>query len=214
MADLPVTVDELPRGGERSHRFEVLLAVLLALAAVTAAFAAYRADINRGDALRQFQVANASTADANDLFGQADASQSLDEQIFVQYAKAGVAGKEELAKALREDLSPDLRRAIDAWENGQEDTPSPFAGDRPAYVQPLYAQGRQAAAAAQRQFDAANDLRRTADDYTLITVFLASALFLYGIAAVTGNRRVRYGMTGLGFAIFAGASLATLGLAL
>ena len=57
-------------------------------------------------------------------------------------------------------------------------------------------------------------LRRDADDYTLITVFLASALFLYGMAAVTGNRRVRYGMTGLGFVIFSGAALATVGLAL
>jgi len=214
MADLPVTVDELPGRGERSHRFEVLLAVLLALAALIAAFAAYRADINRGDALRQFQVANSSTAEANDLFGQADATQSLDEQIFVQYAKAGLAGKEELATALREDLSPDLRRALDAWDKEQGDTPSPFAGDRPAYVQPLYAEGRRAAARAQQQFDGANYLRRDADDYTLITVFLASALFLYGMAAVTGNRRVRYGMTGLGFVIFSGAALATVGLAL
>ena len=71
-----------------------------------------------------------------------------------------------------------------------------------------------AAAAAQRQFDAATDLRRSADDHTLITVFLASARFLYGLAAVTANRRVRYGMTGLGFFIFVGASVATLGLAL
>jgi len=213
MADIPATIDENPPGGDRSHRFEVVLAVLLALAALVAAYAAYRADLNRGDALRQFQVANKYTAQANDLFGQGDATQALDQQIFVQYAKAGLEEKTELATALRDELSPDLKRAIVAWEKSGGDAASPFVGDNPAYQQPLYDQGQTRVEAAQREFAGANDLRRTADDYTLITVFLASALFLYGIAAVSANRRVRYGMTVLGVIIFAFAAVATLGIA-
>ena len=92
MADIPATIDELPPGGDRSHRFEVVLAVLLALAAVVAAYAAYRADLDRGDALRQFQVANRTTAEGNSILGQATAAQTLDQQIFVQYAKAANQG--------------------------------------------------------------------------------------------------------------------------
>lgn len=214
MADIPATIDELPPGGDRSHRFEVVLAVLLALAAITAAYAAYRADLNRGDSLRQFQVANRTTAEGNSILGQATAAQALDQQIFVQYAKAANQGKVELAQALGRDLSPDLKKAIDAWASQKGDAASPFVGDNPTYEQPLFADGDAKLAAAQKQTAAANDLRETADSFTLVTVFLASALFLYGIAAVTRNRRVRYGMTGLGFIIFVGAALGTASIAL
>ena len=209
MADIPATIDELPPGGDRSHRFEVVLAVLLALAAVVAAYAAYRADLDRGDALRQFQVANRTTAEGNSILGQATAAQTLDQQIFVQYAKAANQGKVELAKALGGDLSPNLKKALDAWSNQKGGAASPFVGDNPTYEQPLFADGNAKLQQAQTQFAAANDLRRTADNFTLVTVFLASALFLYGIAAVSRNRRVRYGMTAVGALIFVGAAIGT-----
>lgn len=44
-------------------------------------------------------------------------------------------------------------------------------------------------------------------------MLLASALFLYGIAAVSRAQKVRYGLTGVGFLIYLGAALALIALA-
>lgn len=212
MADFPVSLDDLaPATVERSHRFEVLLTVLLACTAIVGAYAAFRADLDSGDALRQFQVANKTTAEATDLLGQADAAQALDQQIFVQYAKAVTEDKTELAEGLRDDLSPNLKDAITAWEADTEDqSASPFVGKDPYYVQPLYAEGNKTLDRSQREFLEADELRRSSDKFTLLTVFLASALFLFGIASVTRNRTVRLGMSGVGALIFAGATVALL----
>jgi hypothetical protein len=214
MSELPVTVDDLPPGGDRSRRFDLLLAILLGLAAIAAGWSAYQADLDRGDSLRQFQVANKLVAESVDAFGQGDVQRSIDEQIFIDYSKAALAGNGSAVQYLRDELSPDLRVAVRAWENSNSNAASPFAGDSPFYVQPLYAEGERLAGEAAVEFEKADDLRRNADAFTLIGVLLASALFLYGIAAVSRARKVRYGLTGVGFVIYLGAALALVGLSL
>lgn len=208
MPDLPVTVDELPASAPRSRGFELTLAILLGLAAIAAGYTAYRADLDRGDSLRQFQVASKSSSQSVDAYSQGDVQRSIDEQIFVEYSKAVLARQVAVAKGLRNDLSPDLRAGIVAWENRPGDAPSPFAGENPAYVQPFYAEAEDLAAQADAEFKAADDLRQRADTFTLIGVLLASALFIYGIAAVSRARKVRRGLTATGFAIYFGAVIA------
>lgn len=210
MSDLPVTVDELPASAPRSRRFELTLAILLGLAAITAGYTAYRADIDRGDALRQFQVASKTSAQSVDAYSQGDVQRSTDEQIFVEYMKAINAGDAEVAAALRNGLSPDLRRGIIAWEQSTGNEFSPFVGANPAYFQPFYAEGDELAAQADEEFAAADDLRSRADTFTLIGVLLASALFIYGIAAVSRATKVRRGLTATGFLIYLGATIALL----
>lgn len=211
MPDVPVTVDELAPVGKRSRRFELVLSILLGLAAIAAGWAAYQADLNRGDSLRQFQVANRLTAESADLAGQADVQRSTDEQLFVEYLKATLAQDLPGAAYIREDLSPDLRRAIRIWESTPGSGPSPFAGNDPAYYQPLYDEARAKADQATVEFEKADELRRDADAFTLIGVFLASALFLYGIAAVSRARKIRWGLTGVGFVIYLGSVIALIG---
>lgn len=214
MSDLPLTVDELPPSSSRSRRFELLLAILLGLAAIAAGWSAYQADLDRGDSLRQFQVANKLTAESVDAYGQGDVQRSIDEQIFIDYLKAGLDGNSDVVQYLRDELSPDLRKAVRAWENSSSNAPSPFAGDSPFYVQPLYDEGQELADDAAVEFEKADDLRRSADAFTLIGVLLASALFLYGIASVSRARKVRYGLTSVGFVIYLGAALALIGMSL
>jgi len=214
MVDLPKTVDELPPGSPRSRRFELTLAILLGLAAIATGFAAYQADLDRGDSLRQFQVANRLTAESIDLRGQGDAQRAIDEQLFVEYLKATRIGNIGLAGYLGGGLSPDLKRALDRWSASDSNLNSPFTGNPPAYVQPLYGQADELSGRAATAFEQADELRRSADGFTLIGVFLASALFLYGIAAVSRARKVRLGLTGVGFVIYVGAVLALFGMSI
>ena len=203
-------MDELPASAPRSRRFELTVAILLGVAAITAGYTAYRADLDRGDSLRQFQVASKLSAESIDAYGQGDVQRGIDEQIFIEYGKAVLEGDEEASKALRNDLSPDLRDAIDTWENSDGNAISPFAGENPAYFQPFYEQGDELAARAAAEFKAADDLRSRADTFTLIGVLLASALFIYGIAAVSRAPKVRRGLTATGFLIYLGAAIALL----
>ena len=212
MVDLPKTVDELPQGTPRSRRFELTLAILLGLAAIATGYTAYRADIDRGDSLRQFQVANKLTAQSIDLKGQADVQRSIDQQLFVEYLKATQTNNVGLAQYLGSGLSPDLKNALDIWSRNPNGPLSPFAGNPPAYTQPLYDEGSRLAEDADVEFEQADELRRSADGFTLIGVLLASALFLYGIAAVSRARKIRIGLTGVGFVIFIGATIALLGM--
>jgi len=205
MVDVPTTVNDLVPVGERSRRFELVLAILLGLAAIAAGFSAYRADLDRGDSLRQFQVASTKTAESVDAYGRGDVQRSIDEQLFVDYSKAVLAGNAEAARYIRDELSPDLSQAIRLWENSGSSADSPFAGSSPAYVQPFYEEGDLLAEEATVEFEAADDLRRSADRFTLIGVLLASALFLYGIAAVSRARKVKRGLTAVGFLIYLGA---------
>ncbi len=140
--------------------------------------------------------------------GQADAQTAIDQQIFVQYAKAVFQKKADLATSLKDDLSPDLKRAVDAWLAQKSDSSSPFDGENATYEQPLYDQGAKQLAQSRRQFAQADATRKQGDRFTLIVVFLASSLFLYGIASATSNRRVRLAMTAVGAFIFAGATVA------
>jgi hypothetical protein len=211
MPDLPVTVDELAPVGKRSRRFELILSILLGLAAIAAGWAAYQADLSRGDSLRQFQVANRLTAEGADLYGQADVQRSTDEQLFVEYLKATLENDLEGAAYIREELSPDLSEAIRIWESTPGSGPSPFAGKNPAYYQPLYDDAQAKVDQAEVEFQKADDLRRDADAFTLIGVLLASALFLYGIAAVSRARKIRWGLTGVGFVIYLGSVIALIG---
>lgn len=210
MSDLPVTLDELPASAPRSRRFELTVAILLGVAAITAGYTAYRADLDRGDSLRQFQVASKTSGQSIDAYSQGDVQRGIDEQIFVEYSKAVLAGDAVAAKGLRNGLSVDLRKAIIAWENSGGNALSPFAGETPAYYQPFYEEAEELAAQATTEFNAADELRSRADTFTLIGVLLASALFLYGIAAVSRAPKVRRGLTATGFLIYLGATIALL----
>jgi Flp pilus assembly protein TadB len=55
------------------------------------------------------------------------------------------------------------------------------------------AAGKEQAAAAQREFDHAEDQQEKATRYTLVEVILASSLFLLGVAGVAGQSRVKHG---------------------
>lgn len=214
MSENRTTADDLPPSGDRSRRFDLLLAILLGLAAIAAGWTAYQADLDRGDSLRQFQVANKLAAESVDAFGQGDVQRSIDEQIFIDYSKAVLDGNGGAAQYLRDELSPDLRTAIRLWESSNGNATSPFTGDSPFYVQPLYDDGDRLAEEAAVEFAEADDLRGSADTFTLIGVLLASALFLYGIAAVSRARKVRYGLTGVGFVIYVGSMLALFSMAI
>jgi hypothetical protein len=74
--------------------------------------------------------------------------------------------------------------------------------DSKYYVVPQAAEAMGLDLRADRQFATANRADKEGDDYSLVTIFLATSLFLYGVAAVGRGRAVKLGMAGTGAVIF------------
>jgi hypothetical protein len=64
-------------------------------------------------------------------------------------------------------------------------------------------QGREAAAASDREFAHAEDQQEKATRYTLVEVILASSLFLLGVAGIAKQSRVKLGALGAAGVTFA-----------
>ena len=187
--------------GDRG-RFDILIATLLGIAAVATAFAAYQAELHDGDSLKAFNEGNRTVSDANQWYLQGNQIQAQDQALFIEYAKALRSDDTELAAYFEQELMrPELVKAI-AWWKKDEKAQTPFVERNPDYVIEEFAQGEADTKKTNRLFATAKDEDEKGDRYTLITVILAAALFLYGIAAVAKQVRVRNFATAIGLGIF------------
>jgi len=196
--------DDEPRG--IWARIELFAAILLGLAGILTAYAAFQGALADGDALDKYTESAKATADANGYFSDGRAQQNQDANLFGQYITLTVGGQEETAEILRERLfSSELEAATQEWlELPEEETP-PTPLDLESYVVPdigledgcvteeeecyasKFAESEVAFAEAQK----ANE---DGDRFELASVFLAVALFLAGIASLFRQRPIQMAM--------------------
>lgn len=197
------------------ERFEVIIAVLLGLAAIVGAIAAYQTGIKDGDTLAAFQEGN-RTADRASRLNAAVQTKRAEDQVVQTFALGAVVNAnltaelsdrevpEEASKELNNSLinsvgSPELKAAN---EKCVDDENCEVAIDSKYYVVPAAAEAKALDKRADRLFATADKADREGDDYSLVTIFLATSLFLYGVAAVGRGRAVKLGMAGTGAGIF------------
>ena len=181
-----VEADDNDRG-----KIELVAAILLGIAGLLTAYAAYFGGLAGGDAIKGYSEATISRNEANGYY--ADYSQKLaqDTSIFLQYAIAAQAGNDTSAQFIRDRLfSPELETAYVAWEQleGENDVPTPL--DTPEYVVEDYTNYQTNFDLSQKQFDDAAAKDDRGDFMDLASIFLAVALFFAGIAALFKGRRV------------------------
>ena len=197
--DLP---DDLKDSAGRPA-FPVLIATLLGLAAAMTAFAAYQAELNDGDSIKSFNEGIRLGDKANQAFTAANQQLVEDRTLFIEYARTLNRGDKQQAKLIKEGLmGPDLLAQLKWWEEQNPRPASPFFEENPAYRSAGLGQGYEQDRQAADKFEQAKDFDDTGDRYTLITVFLATALFLWGIAGVTPRYKVRLGTLGMGAVVF------------
>jgi hypothetical protein len=196
-------------------RFELIIAILLGMAAILGAVAAYETGLKDGDTLESFQEGNRVADRASRLHTEVAAKRAEDQVVTtfalqpiinaeVQAATTGTdsglsskaAGK--LATRLVNLIgSPELKAAAKKCD-ASCDVPI----DSKYYVVPAVAEAAALDKKADRLFATASVADKEGDDYSLVTIFLATSLFLYGVAAVGHGRAVKLGMTGVGGVIF------------
>jgi hypothetical protein len=186
-------------------RLELVIAVLLGLAAIVGALAAYAGHVSEGHSIKHFNHAVQTTNDANLFYTQGNQKLIQDQAIFLEYIKAASTNQLDFAVYVQKTLmSDDLKKAVKWWETGNNTKKysSPFVDQDPVYVIPDYAKAAQLDTQTKARFAEGKKDEDTSNRYTLIEVLIASALFLYGIASVTRRHSIKLGFLAMGVVLF------------
>ena len=175
--------------GERA--LEILAVTLLGIATIGSAWSAYQSTRWNGEEADFTQDSSDARLEASRQFGLATQIVSYDSNMIAQYAQARVAGNDGLTQFYRASLiRPDFLPILDRWEAIVETGQAPpnLLQDQD-YLDTQLADYRASEAKAEALAVASDDASRQADEYVLLTLVFASALFFAG---VTSSFRMRF----------------------
>jgi hypothetical protein len=176
--------------GERA--LEILAVTLLGIATIGSAWSAYQSTRWNGKEADRTQDSADARLEATRQFGLATQIVSYDSNMVAQYAQAVVAGNDKLAQFYRESLiRPAFLPILDRWQatiTATGKAPPNLLQDQD-YLDAQLVGYRASEADAEASAVASDDASRQADQYVLLTLVFASALFFAG---VTSSFRMRF----------------------
>jgi hypothetical protein len=200
-------------GGPEHHigrfRLELVIAILLGLAAMIGALAAYSGHKAEGESITQYNEAVRSSSDSNLFYNQGNQRLIQYQSIFQEYAKDAFQGTKTgdytFPAYIQTTLMDDrLSKMVTWWTTGTNTKKyhSPFVEQDPYYVIPEFAKGAELDNETTAKFKDGRQNEQRSNDYTVVEVLIASALFLYGIASVTRRFSIKLGFLGVGVVLF------------
>jgi hypothetical protein len=172
------------RSRQSNNRLSEMIAVLLlGVATIGTAWCGYQAsrwNQDQGDIARE---GSDLRIEANRQFGLATQSIVYDANLVAQYAKAVVDGDTQLQEFYRATLfRPAFLPVLERWQQAVQEgkTPPRLLEDRD-YVDSQLADFHATQASAEAKDVEAKDAGKNGDDYVLVTVLLAAALFFAGV---------------------------------
>jgi hypothetical protein len=196
--------------GRRLHRVELLSTLLLAVAAVTTAWATYQSNQWRAETAANYSKATAARIQSAAAGTRAGQQTQVDIATFIQWVNAYVADKPDLAQFYRRRFRAEFRPAFAAWlatnpRTNRRAPLTPFA--MPQYRVSEAVKSEQLNAAAGVRADAAATTNQRADNYVLAVVLYASSLFFAGISTKLHSLRQREVLLAIGWAAFLGTTV-------
>ena len=189
----------------RLRLLEIVATVLLALATVATAWAAYQARQWTGEQSQGYSHATADRIKVNRVSALANRQVQIDVATFIQWVDAHEQNRAELAAFYRKRFRAEFRPAFAAWlatkpfERASA-PPTPFAMRQYRLKATAEADRLDArAAAASEQAKSAN---QRADNYMLALVLFASSLFFAGISSKLQTTGARTTVLGVGCLLF------------
>lgn len=186
--------------GEPANWIELVAAILLGLAGILTAYAAYNGALAGGDALKAYTESSRLNNDANSEYIDYAQTYASDQATFLQYQILVERGELDTAAVVKSDImSLELETALDAWlEVPQGEGPlNPLGMEE--YVVPQYDRYVELADAASATFTEAQNIDDQGDNFDLAAVYLAVSLFFAGIAALFKVRRLQMAMLAASF---------------
>jgi hypothetical protein len=192
----------------RERRLELTATVLLALATVATAWAAFQAREWTGEQSTGYSQATAARIAENRAAALANRQVQIDVATFIQWVDADRLGRTELAELYRRRFRDEFKPAFAAWIAtrpfaNRSAPPTPF--DMSEYGLKATAEAEDLEATAAAGSARAADANRRANDYMLGVVLFASSLFFFGLTAKLQTPRSRLVMLSIGGVVFLGA---------
>ena len=187
------------------RRLELASAVLLALATVATAWAAYQSRQWTGQQAEGYSKATATRIAVNRVSALANRQVQIDVATFIQWVDAREEGRDKTADFYRERFRDEFKPAFDAWLatdpfDNPDAPPTPFAV--PEYKLESSAEADKLDATAAAHSEKAKAANERADNYLLAVVLFASSLFFAGISTKLSTLQIRAAILGLGWIVF------------
>ena len=207
VSDEPPPAGGMTEATPAERRLELVSTVLLALATVATAWAAYQSRQWTGEQAQGYSRATAGRITANRVAAVANRQGQIDVATFIAWVDAHEQHRAGLADFYRARFRAEFKPPFAAWLAAKPfgnaaAPPTPFA--MPQYRLKASAEAERlevAAAADSQQAKAANE---RADNYMLAVVLFASALFFAGISTRLKTERTRTAILGLGCVVLVG----------
>jgi hypothetical protein len=193
-SDEDTTANESRLSPRMERVFEGVATLILAVATIGVAWSGYQATRWNGVQAADYVTASGLRVKSSQAATAAGQDRLFDSQVFSQWLNAYAAGDTQLAALYQRRFRPEFVPAFEAWLatdplNNASAPPGPLY--MPQYVSAKSALSDQLEQQAAMAFDAGQDANEWSDEYVLNTVFLASALFLAGIAGRFSWRAAR-----------------------
>jgi hypothetical protein len=192
------------------RRLEFVSAVLLALATVATAWAAYQSRQWTGEQSQGYSKATANRIAENRVAALANRQVQIDVATFIQWVDAREQHRAALADFYRTRFRTEFQPAFAAWlatnPYGNPRAPkTPFAMRQYRLRTSEHANRLEVEAAAFS--NVAKDANQRADNYMLAVVLFASSLFFAGISIKLQTPRTRVAILTLGCVLFLGTAI-------
>jgi hypothetical protein len=179
-------------------------AVLLAIVALTAAWAGFSAAKWGTESSLKLAKASTTRAKANRAFQLASTTRAQDASNFNAWLSAYLVGNKSAERVAEKRFRPNYDVAFRAWLATKPFT-NPDAPKGPQYMPQYRPLGGALATRLDAQADAyyaeGEHAAQTGDKYIRVTVILASVLFIVGISSHFPLRSIRIGLVCLGAAL-------------
>jgi hypothetical protein len=192
------------------RRLELVSAVLLALATVATAWAAYQSRQWTGVQSQGYSKATANRIAENRVAALANRQVQIDVATFIQWVDARKQDHAALADFYRTRFRSEFQPAFAAWlatkPFGNPQAPkTPFA--MPQYRLKTSEQANRLEVEAAAFSNKAKDANQRADNYMLAVVLFASSLFFAGMSIKLQSLRTRIAILSLGCLLFLGTAI-------
>lgn len=174
---------------------DIVVAVLLAVAALATAWSSYQASIWSGVQAVQYNVSSGLRTRAMRAAEDAARFRMVDIALFTRWLEAYVDKRTTVAAFYETHFRPEFRPAFVAWRAADPkliDAPTPL--DRAEYRVARSLDAERLDDAATRAFEAGQHANDTSDGYVFGTVILASVLFFAGAVRTITSPRGRVGV--------------------
>jgi len=191
-------------------RLELVAALLLALAAISTAWATYQSSVWRGKQAKAQSASIATRVESTREASVANRQVQVDVALFIQWVNAFARGEGELTTFYRNRFRDEFVPAFEAWvaTRPRENPKAP----RSPFELPEYrlAANEEADALEQQAADfglvVAQDVER-ADSYMLAVVLFAIALFFAALSTRLTSRDLQLALVAMGYVVFLGTAI-------